>query len=163
MSRIFKLLIVIYFVSTVDIGVLAQQVSIATNLTSKLNCSDSWKITISTKALDKKIDTQMSWGSEPGIIPKNSLNLLKIEYKGQILINGYSGTPKLFNLSKIEMDCSDTSKLILKISGGDAGTSYVASFTYDKEQLLSRHIYSGEFPDEVWEKTTYSSVNKLEN
>lgn len=43
----------------------------------------------------------------------------------------------------------------LKLAGGDASSSYVALFTFEKNVLRKRRIASAEFPEEAWEDTTF--------
>lgn len=43
----------------------------------------------------------------------------------------------------------------LKLAGGDASSSYVALFTFEKDVLKKRRIASAAFPDEAWEDSTF--------
>ena len=40
------------------------------------------------------------------------------------------------------------------MKGGDAAGSYVAKFKIKKNRLIERIVRMGEFPDDVWEKST---------
>lgn len=55
-------------------------------------------------------------------------------------------------------------RLQVHVSGADAGAAYSAVFTIDNGFLQERLVRSGEFPDECWERTTYSWTDeKLPN
>jgi hypothetical protein len=43
----------------------------------------------------------------------------------------------------------------LELSGGDAAGGYSAVFRFDGDHRLRRMVDSGEFPEKVWEKTSY--------
>jgi hypothetical protein len=77
------------------------------------------------------------------------------------------GTTKLFVPLSAFCDLADPSKITLNINnnsfsliiyGGDAGGSYMAEIVFGKQEIKSRKVTHGEFPDETWEKTEYSFV-----
>jgi hypothetical protein len=43
----------------------------------------------------------------------------------------------------------------LKLTGGDASSSYVAIYSFEHNVLKRRRIHSASFPDEAWEDTTF--------
>lgn len=48
-----------------------------------------------------------------------------------------------------------TNGYALKLTGGDASSSYVALFTFEQDVLKKRRIASAAFPDEAWEDSTF--------
>lgn len=49
-------------------------------------------------------------------------------------------------------------QLLVHVLGGDAGASYSAQFLVNRGFLKERVVRHGEFPEETWERTTYSSA-----
>ena len=60
----------------------------------------------------------------------------------------------LSEVSELSLTWSGT-QAALKLTGGDAAFAYDAVLLFDRSQLKSREVRSGEFPDEYWERTTY--------
>lgn len=61
----------------------------------------------------------------------------------------------LANPARITLGIED-GVLMLAIRGGDASSSYRAVLSIEDGELTRRTVRSGEFPDDVWEETTYS-------
>ena len=66
----------------------------------------------------------------------------------------------LRNISRVYVSIPKGSKhqLVVHVRGGDAGASYSAQFVVKRGFLHERIVRHGEFPDETWERTTYSSA-----
>jgi len=47
--------------------------------------------------------------------------------------------------------------ITVEIEGGDASTGYTARIVIRGNDVVSRSVHSGEFPDNFWEKTEYHS------
>lgn len=44
----------------------------------------------------------------------------------------------------------------LTLAGGDASSSYIAVFTFERDSLKRRRISSAAFPDQAWEDSSFS-------
>jgi hypothetical protein len=86
-------------------------------------------------------------------------------------IEAWWGDEKVFIPLSAYFDLTNPHEVFLKkagnqfhltIKGGDAATSYEALLIFEKGNLLSKKVFSGEFPDEAWEETKYS-FNELDN
>lgn len=103
------------------------------------------------------------WGSEGKT--KTIFEVTSVKRKGrqEMLVQGIGAYRTLSEVKMVRIDCSDPKWVKLEVYGGDASTAYKAIFEYDEQQLVKRKIVLSEFPSEIWEATTYSSMNLLNN
>jgi len=100
-----------------------------------------------------------SWGGDESSIPKRFVTAIEVKVGSERLIVPFSaysdlGNPYQASLEKMKRGF----KIILK--GGDAAGSYTAELVFSKVNIQRRKVTHGEFPDEVWQETTYSFVSK---
>ena len=102
------------------------------------------------------------WGGDETSPPKKIIKSISILRNGQSLfipLSAYAdlGDPREISLGKLTLR-----EFTLIISGGDAAGSYSATLTFKNNELAKRNVKSSEFPQEVWEETTFS-FNHLNN
>ena len=100
------------------------------------------------------------WGSEQEC-PKWSIRRLEVKAKEKVFIP-ISAFADLANVTSLKTEPFG-SGFRVRIMGGDAATAYEAVLEFDGPRkaddqpvLRKRTVRSGEFPDQVWEETTYS-------
>lgn len=102
-----------------------------------------------------------SWGGDERVAPKTIIKAIDV-----LIGDEHIGVP----LSAYS-DLGDPRQALLEVTrhgfkliiiGGDAAVSYKAVLTFDNDNIQRRKVTSGEFPDEVWEETTYSFIHKRE-
>ena len=102
------------------------------------------------------------WGGDDTEIPKALVISVQTWVGGDkifILTSAYAdlGDPRSVSLEATRNGC------VIKIDGGDAAGSYSAILSIDNGNILRRRVISGEFPDKVWEETTYSFISRDES
>jgi hypothetical protein len=100
------------------------------------------------------------WGSEQEC-PKRSVRRLEVKAHERAFIP-LSAFADLANVTSLKTE-QFGSGFRVRIKGGDAATAYEAVLEFDgprtandQPTLRKRTVRSGEFPDEVWEVTTYA-------
>lgn len=48
---------------------------------------------------------------------------------------------------------------LIQMAGGDADSSFKATYTVVADRLVKRHVESGEFPEQNHEETTYTNLD----
>jgi hypothetical protein len=96
------------------------------------------------------------WGSSD-TPPKTMIKSFTISFNSKNIVILRSVFDYLGNPTKLTIS-SVGSTATVKIFGGDAGGSYIATFKFTETRLVEKRIDSAEFPDEIYEKTQY--VNK---
>lgn len=95
------------------------------------------------------------WGSERAC-PVARIASLEMLFQGKAVFIPISVFSDLGNPTSIEIEQNVKSQVYsLKIRGGDAADSYTAIIKFKSKVLIERGVFSGEFPDDSWEKTTY--------
>jgi hypothetical protein len=101
------------------------------------------------------------WGGDELDMPKTVITALDI----------LSGTEKIYVPLSAYSDLGDPNQVSLErtqkgfqiiIQGGEAASSYKAVLVFNHENIKRRKVIHGEFPDEVWEETTYSFISQTE-
>lgn len=95
------------------------------------------------------------WGSEKRC-PSRKIGRLELLYMGKRAIIPYSAISALSEPNKLvlreDME-GDVYNII--IQGGDAAESYECLLKVEKGILISRRVWSREFPQRAWEETLY--------
>lgn len=95
------------------------------------------------------------WGAEQSC-PTRKIGAVKISFKGRSVFIPYSAFADLGNPATIGLrQDGKGSNYTITIYGGDAGTSYECVLRFKGGVLQEKHVKSGEFPDNAWEKTSY--------
>lgn len=99
-------------------------------------------------------------GEDKVLMPKTVISDMHIKVgneKMYIPLSAYSdlGNPYQISLGKLQSH----NEFQIIILGGDAGGSYRAVLTFDREKILRRRVMLGENSCEVWEETVYSYVS----
>lgn len=71
----------------------------------------------------------------------------------------FSAYSDLANVRDLSIEAAELGFRLL-LSGGETATSYRAELVFDKQRIKSRKVWSPLFPDERWEKTTYSFITR---
>jgi len=101
------------------------------------------------------------WGGDEITMPKKvitGLDVLSGTEKIYVPLSAYSdlGDPRQVSLERKQKGFQ------LIIQGGDAASSYKGVLVFSNENIESRKVTHGEFPDEVWEETRYSFISKTD-
>jgi len=92
------------------------------------------------------------WGVDCGD-PIYSVQSLTLKLNGKKIHFPHKFVADLSHVSSVEIkDVKGGVKILLR--GGDASGSYAAEFLVNKKRLVQRIVRHGEFPTEIWEKTT---------
>lgn len=102
------------------------------------------------------------WGGDETSPPKKIIKAITVFRNGQNFFIPLSAYADLGNPSKISLLKLPAHGFRLLISGGDAAGSYSAMLDFKSNEISRRRVVSGEFPEEVWEETTFS-FNHLNN
>ena len=92
------------------------------------------------------------WGADCAD-PHFSINILSLMIDNKKVLLPFKFFSDLGDVNKIDISDSN-SNFKLVILGGDGAGSYSAEFLFNNNRLIERIVRSGEFPDEIWEKTT---------
>lgn len=94
------------------------------------------------------------WGTEDSL-PRTIISELSVTVDGRPTFVPLSSYADLADPREVQIQ-EQPSGFDVVISGSDAAGSYSAVLTFEDNALRQRLVRSGEFPDQRWEKTTYS-------
>ncbi len=97
---------------------------------------------------------ESGWGT--GVDPIDSMVVLIDSEIAYLPVSAYIGISDPWEIQITQRG----GLVIFTFEGGDAGGSYIATFKFDRRfrRIVERTIRHGEFPDEAFEKTSYSYV-----
>lgn len=99
------------------------------------------------------------WGAEVSP-PKTYLKDFKILIDGESQWIRFSSYSDLANIKNIDIKLVNDG-FCLTIDGGQTSTHYQAELIFDNHGRIKSRLVKGMiFPDEVWEKTEYSFINR---
>lgn len=102
------------------------------------------------------------WGGDESQPPRWVISEINVVENRQMLVVPLSAYADLGDPRRMILDPLSAGHFKLTILGGDAAGAYKASMQFDQREIVRRRVVSGEFPDDVWEETTYS-FNHLDN
>jgi len=102
------------------------------------------------------------WGGDETSPPKKIIKALTVLRNSQMVFIPLSAYADLGDPRKISLEKLPARGFRLIISGGDAAGSYSAALDFKNNEVSRRKVVSGEFPQDVWEETTFS-FNHLNN
>lgn len=127
----------------------------------EVEMSDEQKASIEEQA---KVDADSSWLKGRDLTIWQSIRRVTIQLNGSPVVIPQSAFEDIYSVSSMSIE-EKGGVILLTMSGGDAGGSYLATFkiipsrrTRGRFRLSERIHRHGEFPDEVWEKTTYRNA-----
>ncbi len=110
---------------------------------------------------DISYENRVLWGAENSRT-YNKIEKISISKNGEVRLMRYSLFSDLVNINTIFIKENDQGFLI-KIDGGQTSTHYKVEMQFDEQAyLVSRYVYHTSFKDEVWEKTEYSFIRRLD-
>lgn len=102
-----------------------------------------------------------TWGGDESTSPKRIIQSMNIKSGSNLVQAPLSSYADLGNPTRMWLMATEIGfRLIIK--GGDASGSYTATLEFSKNEIVRRKVTSGEFPDNVWEETSFS-FNHLNN
>lgn len=99
------------------------------------------------------------WGGDVGDLPKTVLTSIKVSEGNETIFVPLSGYSDLGDVKSASLDTT-AKGFVLHIHGGNTATAYDAVLIFDQGYLVSRKVVLREFPDQRWEKTTYSFTQR---
>lgn len=104
------------------------------------------------------------WGGceENASLPRKTINAIVVMKNKQQIFIPFSAYADLGDPGSIELKKVSAQEFQLTIIGGDAGSSYKATLVFKDNEIFSRKVVSGEFPEDAWEETRYK-FNHLNN
>src|SRR6185369_545721 len=137
-----------------------------TKLNSHLSDGTPVKVEVQTKNVSSQYPYKNAfmWGGDMQgegkvLMPKTVITTINVQIgkqKNFVPLSAYCdlGDPHQATLEKAEHGF----KLI--IIGGETASLYKAELVFNNEYIQRRKVTNSEFPDEVWEETIYSFINK---
>lgn len=130
--------------------------TVLNNITAKATIITSLKST-TCKAADSWM-----WGSEQSC-PKNIIETFEVQKGNEKIFIPISAFTDLGNPQKLIIEQNKPDDVFtITIVGGDASVSYAAALNFKDGYINEKIVRHGEFPNEVWEKTTYKFNNNNE-
>lgn len=106
--------------------------------------------------------TAFMWGGDEFEPPRRIIRTIILTRNSQNLYVPLSAYADLGDPTHITLDRFHKHGFRLTIIGGDAAGSYRAYLNFKGDEIISKKVVSGEFPNEAWEETNYS-FNNLNN
>ena len=135
------------------------------NLNFQLDDSTAVQIVVQTGMIDSNYPYKQAfmWGSDfesadSVIMPKEVVSSIDVRIGNEkvfVPLSAYSnlGTPRKVSLVKIGQGFE------LNIFGSGTSLGYKATLRFNKEHIVSRKVFSRNFPDNRWEETIYSFIS----
>jgi hypothetical protein len=95
------------------------------------------------------------WGGDVGELPRTVMTGIRIDYGGEAVFVPASAFCDLGDVRQASL-VPATRGFVLHLHGGDTAASYDATLRFDHGSITSRTVRLREFPDQRWEKTTFS-------
>jgi hypothetical protein len=102
------------------------------------------------------------WGGDEATPPRRIISIITVTRNGKNLFIPLSAFADLGSPRGMSLQRLSSRSFRITITGGDAAGSYNAMLDFKNGEIVQRRVVSGEFPREVWGKTTYS-FNHLNN
>ena len=102
------------------------------------------------------------WGGDEMNMPKTIITFVSVKANDEeffVPFSAYSdlGNPRHVTLTKNKKGFE------IQVSGGETSTSYKAILFFRSGVIYRRKVISNEFPNQVWEDTTYSFISRDSN
>lgn len=95
------------------------------------------------------------WGGDVGELPKTVITAIRIDYGGEAVFVPVSAFGDLGDVQRASLT-PERRGFALRLHGGNTAASYDATLRFDYSYITSRTVRLREFPDQSWEKTTFS-------
>lgn len=95
------------------------------------------------------------WGGDVGELPRTVMTAIRIDYGGEAVFVPISAFGDLGDIQRASLTVVRKG-FILHLHGGNTAASYDATLRFDHGFITSRTVRLREFPDQTWEKTTFS-------
>lgn len=98
------------------------------------------------------------WGGDKTTPPKKIIETISISKSTNTIDVPLSAYSDLGNPAEISLKKLSAHGFQIKICGGDAGGSYCAMLDFKNEGIIRRKVVHNEFPNQIWEETTYTFI-----
>jgi hypothetical protein len=115
------------------------------------------EIVLKKRALDSSFpyESALMWGGDDDVLPKAVLSMLSVKVAGKVVFIPLSAYADLGAVRDASVGAK-RGGFNITILGGDASSAYRAVLQFRSGLLKQRQVASQEFPNQVWQSTSYS-------
>lgn len=144
----------------------ADAIGYVTKISINVDTSDAVNVSVMVTETPKEYlhDKASMWGGDEGnlSLPKKIIRSIDIIKNKQKIFIPFSAYADLGDPEHVALESLSARRFRLIITGSDAGGSYRATLEFKNNEIFSRKVVSGEFPQDAWEETRYK-FNHLNN